>query len=99
MVDFEDKMQLAKVGITLVAITALLRVCLTASAPLTIGPSIKYSYSGKVWMHIGMNVFDTSAYYPSGPSTVSGLAYSIPFTYAMNNTGYKSTIALQEIHA
>lgn len=50
-------------------------------------------------MNIGTRVFDTSGYYSSGPSTVSGLVYSIPFVYAMNDTGYKSTIALQQIYA
>lgn len=40
-------MQIANLGLTLVIITTLLRECPAANAPLTIGPSIKYSYSGK----------------------------------------------------
>lgn len=40
-------MQVAHLGLAYLLFASLLCIVQSASAPLTIGPSIKYSYSGK----------------------------------------------------
>lgn len=49
--------------------------------------------------NIGSIVFPTSTYYPSGPSSVNQLVFTIPLTRPMNDTAYKSTVSMQQIYA
>lgn len=52
-------------------------------------------------VYAGTSVFPTSNYYPSGPgpNTVNALSYSIPLFRSMNDTGYKTTVSIQQIYA
>jgi hypothetical protein len=38
------------------------------------------------------------SYYPSGPSTVNPLTFTVTLGRAMNDTNYKSTIAVEQIY-
>ena len=47
---------------------------------------------------LGSVVFPTSTYYPSGPSSVNQLVFTIPLIRTMNDTAYKSTVSMQQIY-